>query len=77
MPMIMAGPEVPQGVACREPVSLVDCFPTIVDCVGLTPIPDDRNLPGSPLFDIVSGTAPRAHGHERVSCRRAPPPARS
>ncbi len=27
VPMIMAGPEVPHGVACREPVSLVDCFP--------------------------------------------------
>ena len=35
MPMIMAGPEVPEGVVCREPVSLVDCFPTILDCVGL------------------------------------------
>ena len=27
VPMIMAGPEVPIGVVCREPVSLVDCFP--------------------------------------------------
>ena len=49
VPMIMAGPEVPQGVVCREPVSLVDCFPTIVDCVGLAPHPDDRDLPGAPL----------------------------
>jgi choline-sulfatase len=55
VPMIMAGPEVPEGVACREPVSLVDCFPTIVDCVGLPPNPTDRDLPGAPLMDIVSG----------------------
>jgi choline-sulfatase len=58
VPMIMAGPEVPRGVACREPVSLVDCFPTIVDCVGLAPNPADRDLPGAPLLDIVRGTAP-------------------
>ncbi len=58
VPMLMAGPEIPQGVTCREPVSLVDCFPTIVDCVGLSPHPDDRDLPGAPLMDIVRGTAP-------------------
>jgi len=59
VPMIMAGPDVPQSVACTEPVSLVDSFPTIVDCVGLEPHPDDRNLPGSPLFEVVTGTAPQ------------------
>jgi choline-sulfatase len=59
VPMIMAGPEVPQGVACAEPVSLVDCFPTIVECVGLKPHPDDRDLPGAPLLDVVSGKIPR------------------
>ena len=58
VPMIMAGPEVPAGVVSREPVSLVDAFPTIVDCVGLAPHPDDRDLPGVPLMDIVRGTAP-------------------
>lgn len=58
VPMIMAGPEVPQGVACTEPVSLVDCFPTIVDCVGMKPDPADRDLPGSSLFDVVAGIAP-------------------
>jgi choline-sulfatase len=58
VPMIMAGPEVPAGVVCREPVSLVDCFPTIVDCVGLAQNPADADLPGAPLIDIVRGTAP-------------------
>lgn len=57
VPMIMAGPDVPQGVVCREPVSLVDAFPTIVDCVGLAPHPDDTGLPGAGLLDIVDGTA--------------------
>jgi choline-sulfatase len=59
VPMIMAGPEVPIGVACRVPVSLVDCFPSIVDWVGLLAHPADRDLPGSPLIDVVSGTAPQ------------------
>lgn len=58
VPMIMAGPDIPAGVACTEPVSLVDCFPTIVDCVGLAANPADAGLPGAPLLDIVSGTAP-------------------
>ena len=59
VPMIMAGPEVPQGVTCREPVSLVDAFPTIVDCVGLAPNAGDRDLPGTPLFDIVQAAPER------------------
>ena len=59
VPMIMAGPEVPEGFVCREPVSLVDGFPTILDCAGVAPHPDDADIPGNSLFDIVRGTAPR------------------
>ena len=59
VPMMMAGPDVPQGVACTEPVSLVDCFPTILACAGVTPHPDDRDLPGASLLDVVAGTAPQ------------------
>jgi choline-sulfatase len=33
VPMILAGPEVPAGVR-REPVSHVDCYPTIMECLG-------------------------------------------
>jgi choline-sulfatase len=56
--MIAAGPEVPQGFVCREPVSLVDCFPTIVSWAGVAPLPEDRDLPGLPL-DEIARTAPR------------------
>ena len=59
VPLLMAGPEVPQGAVCREPVSLVDCFPTIIDCVGQPRDRADIDLPGASLFDIVRGTAPR------------------
>jgi choline-sulfatase len=59
VPMMMAGPEVPQGIVCREPVSLIDCFPTILQCVGAQRAAADADLPGASLFDIVRGTAPR------------------
>ena len=59
VPMLFAGPGVPEGFICHEPVSLVDVFPTAVDCVGLPPHPDDRDLPGAPLLDVVRGTVRR------------------
>jgi len=58
VPMIAAGPGLPQGMVCREPVTLVDAFPTIVKWAGLAAHPDDRDLPGMPLDEIVL-TAPR------------------
>lgn len=55
IPMLMAGPDVPAGVVCREPVTLVDAFPTITQCVGAKPTEDDAALPGSSLLDVVTG----------------------
>ena len=59
VPMIMAGPDVPAGVVCREPVTLVDAFPTITQCVGAPAAKDDATLPGASLLDVVSGTCGR------------------
>src|SRR6266567_2577336 len=59
VPMILAGREVPQGVVCRQPVSLVDCFPTIIAGAGLAPHPGDRDLPGASLLEVARGTGPR------------------
>ncbi len=56
VPMMMAGPGIPAGVVCREPVSLVDCFPTILDFASVAPHPADRDLPGRSLRDVVRGT---------------------
>jgi choline-sulfatase len=58
IPMIIAGPELPRGQICRDPVSLVDIFPTIVNWAGVAPNPVDRDLPGLPL-DEVAHKAPR------------------
>ena len=60
VPMIMAGPEVPQGVACREPVSLVDASRPSSIASGSPPIPAIGDLPGHSLFDVVQAGA-RAH----------------
>ncbi|MGH8712984.1 MAG: sulfatase-like hydrolase/transferase [Casimicrobiaceae bacterium] len=59
VPLIMAGPDIPAGMVCREPVTLVDCFPTILEAAGVPQHPDDRDLPGHSLFDLARGTAPR------------------
>jgi choline-sulfatase len=58
VPLIFAGPEVPEGFVCREPVSLVDCFATILECVGAVPDPSDQNLPGTSLDAVLRGSAP-------------------
>ena len=42
--------------------TLVDCFPTIIDCVGADHHPDDADLPGQSLFDLAN-SAP----HNRVA----------
>ncbi len=55
IPMIVAGPEVPAGFVCREPVSLVDAFPTILDCAGVSRVPADADLPGRSLFEVLRG----------------------
>jgi choline-sulfatase len=58
VPLILGGPEVPEGFICHEPASLVDCFPTVVECVGASLHPDDRDLPGASLFDLARGAVP-------------------
>lgn len=57
VPMLLAGPDVPQGFVCREPVSLVDVFPTVTEGAGLPRHRADRDLPGANLLDIVRSTA--------------------
>ena len=58
VPLIMAGPEVPAGLVSHEPVSLVDCFPTILECAGVPEPPEDHDRPGCPLDTVLRGHAP-------------------
>jgi choline-sulfatase len=54
IPMILAGPQVPAGQVCRTPVSLVDCYPTILQGLGIPFRDEERRLPGRSLFEWIS-----------------------
>ena len=53
VPMILVGDGVPAGQVIETPVSHVDCFPTITDCVGLDRLDEDDCLRGRSMFDIA------------------------
>ena len=55
IPMIIAGPQVPSGKVCRTPVSLVDCYPTILQGLGIPLHDEERKLPGRSLFEWIQG----------------------
>jgi choline-sulfatase len=55
VPLIIAGPGVPQGATCDRPVSLVDCHQTILETAGLELTAEDRERPGHSLLDIARG----------------------
>ena len=54
IPMIMAGPGVPQGHVCSTPVNLVDIYPTVVETVGADYTDADESLPGQNLVTIAN-----------------------
>ena len=54
VPLIMAGPDVPSNKVVQTPVSLVDIFPTALDCVGAKFV--DNDLPGDSLLKIANSS---------------------
>ena len=62
VPMIIAGPGLPQGTVCDTPSSLIDAYPTVLDALGIAPTEDDRALPGRSLLKIA--TAPYDVGRQ-------------
>ncbi|MEL0021370.1 MAG: sulfatase-like hydrolase/transferase, partial [Rickettsiales bacterium] len=54
VPMILAGPGVPQGEVCTTPVSLTDCHATILDGLGVARATDDPATGSRSLFDIAA-----------------------
>jgi choline-sulfatase len=53
VPVLAAGPDIPEGNVSRTPVNAIDCFPAIVEAVGATLAPQDADLPGESLFGIA------------------------
>ncbi|MGB7321114.1 MAG: sulfatase-like hydrolase/transferase [Albidovulum sp.] len=49
VPLIAAGPNIPQGLTVETPVSLIDIHPTITEFAGAAPNTQDSNLPGESL----------------------------
>ncbi len=56
VPLILAGPDVPMGHAVNTNVSLLDCFPTIVEGVGAELTAEDADLSGSSLWQMANET---------------------
>jgi choline-sulfatase len=56
IPLIVAGPGVPRGKRMAAPVSLLDVFPSVLDCCGVTPEAEDADLPGRSLFEMANET---------------------
>ena len=55
VPMIMAGPDVREGVVLTTPVSLADVYPTVIDGVGGEFTEGDADLPGTSLLMTAAG----------------------
>lgn len=58
VPLIVAGPDVPEDTVAKQPVSLVDCFPSVLDAVGVPLSPEDNDLPGRSLWHLVEDREP-------------------
>jgi choline-sulfatase len=58
IPLIAAGPDLPRGKAVDTPVSLIDCYQTIVESVGGTLSAEEAGLPGHSLLRIANGGRP-------------------
>jgi choline-sulfatase len=54
IPLLLAGPGVPEGKVVGTPVSLVDVFPTMLEAVGASAAPEDVDLPGRSLLRVAN-----------------------
>ena len=59
VPLVAAGPGIPEGKVVEQPVSLVDCYPAILQAVGVESQGSDADLPGTSLWDIATGRRSR------------------
>lgn len=54
VPLIIAGDGIPAGKTVKTPVSHLDGYQTILDCVGLEPAGAEHDLPGTSLYKIAA-----------------------
>tara|TARA_B110000046_G_C12988032_1_gene396590 strand:+ start:381 stop:1832 length:1452 start_codon:yes stop_codon:yes gene_type:complete len=58
IPMILSGPDVPNGKVVDTPVQLLDVFPSILDAAGVQPNITEKDLKGHSLFDLANDAKP-------------------
>jgi choline-sulfatase len=58
VPMILAGPRIPNGVVRDMPVQLLDVYPTVIDALGLAPADADTRRNSTSLVTLASGMQP-------------------
>ena len=54
IPFILSGPDVPAGKVVDTPISLVDCYPTVLGALGCSREETDQSLPGVSLWQIAA-----------------------
>ena len=70
VPLIVAGPGVPEGGVSADPVSLVDAYPTILEAVGV-PLAGRRSATARPVAVADRGGTPVAPRRvQRIPRRR-------
>ena len=57
IPLLLAGPDIPGGRVVETPVSLIDIYPTVLDCAGLAV--DRSGRPGRSLLRLATETDDR------------------
>lgn len=57
IPMIVAGPGIPEQKVSTTPVTLLDVAPTILDATGLADLPDAADLPGRSMVGIAQSAS--------------------
>ncbi len=57
VPFLMRGPEIPLNQTIDTPISLLDCYPTILDSTNLLAAGSDEGLPGMSLLELLQSPA--------------------
>ena len=58
VPLILSGPDIPQAESRDDLVTLVDCYQTILDAVGLPSTEAENRLPGTSLWPLAQQSGP-------------------
>ncbi|MEM7408372.1 MAG: sulfatase-like hydrolase/transferase [Pseudomonadota bacterium] len=56
VPFIVQGPDLPVGEVVDEPISHLDCFPTILEMAGCAPHEQEADLPGESFTPFIGGS---------------------